>query len=291
VAKTTVEGVRLTNPDKVLYPDAGITKRRLIDYYTEVEERLMPYLKDRPLTVVRCPDGYQKFCFFQKHIEGEPPKGLAKKPGDYFYATSLLGVLELVQLGALELHVWGSHAKTVERPDLMIFDVDPDAGLPWPRVVEACQTMRSRLTELGLASWLKTTGGKGLHVCVPLGRRQDWAEVKAFSKVLAEDVVAREPAKYTANPLKVKRKGRVFLDYLRNGRGATAVAAWSTRARAGATVSMPLDWSELDAKLRPSDFTVETAGRRLRGEDPWSGFYASKQTITAAMRKALSVPT
>jgi bifunctional non-homologous end joining protein LigD len=279
-------GLTLTNPDKVLYPGDGITKRRLVDYYVEVEDRLMPYLKDRPLTVVRCPDGYEKFCFFQKHIEGDPPEGI-EKIGEFFYATSLRGVLELVQLGALELHVWGCHAASVERPDLMIFDVDPDAGLPWPRVVEACRTMRSRLAELGLESWLKTTGGKGLHVCVPLARRQDWDEVKSFAKALADDVVAREPAKYTSNPLKAKRKGRVFLDYLRNSRGATAIAAWSARARAGAPVSLPLDWSELDAKLRPDAFTVATAAKRLRQKDPWSGFDACRQSITVAMRRAV----
>ena len=290
-----IEGVRLSNPDKILYPGSGITKRRLAEYYVEVAERLMPYLKDRPLTVVRCPDGVDKFCFFQKHITGEVPDGLApieldegkKTSGRYFYATSLRGIIGLVQLGALELHVWGSRAANVETPDLMIFDVDPDAGLAWERIVEACKTMRSRLDELGLKSWLKTTGGKGLHVCVPLSKRQGWDEVKAFSKALAEDVVAREPSKYTANPLKVKRKGRVFLDYLRNGRGATAVAAWSSRARAGAPVSLPLAWSELDARLAPSDWTVESAAKRLRGKDPWAGFSTCRQSITAAMRRAV----
>jgi len=183
--------------------------------------------------------------------------------------------------------VWGSRAAKVEYPDLMIFDVDPDVGLAWDRVIEACVTMRSRLDELGLKSWLKTTGGKGLHVVVPLAKRQDWDEVKAFSKALAEDVVRREPSKYTSNPLKAKRKGRVFLDYLRNGRGATAVAAWSSRARKGAPVSMPLAWKELDARLHPGDWTVESAPQRLRGKDPWSDFYSCRQSITAAMRRAV----
>jgi len=295
---TEIEGVRLTNPDKVLYPGTTITKRVLAEYYVQVQERLMPYLEDRPLTLVRCPEGFDKFCFFQKHMTGDVPEGLTpialdegpagkKKEAQYFYARSIRGVLELVQLGALELHVWGSRAAKVEYPDLMIFDVDPDVGLAWDRVIEACATMRSRLDELGLKSWLKTTGGKGLHVCVPLAKRQDWDEVKAFSKALAEDMVAREPGKYTANPLKVKRKGRIFLDYLRNGRGATAVAAWSSRARRGAPVSMPLAWKELDASLQPGDWTVESSPSRLRGKDPWADFYACRQSITAAMRRAV----
>jgi bifunctional non-homologous end joining protein LigD len=194
-------------------------------------------------------------------------------------------VLALVQLGSLELHVWGSRAAKVEYPDLMIFDVDPDIGLPWGRVVEGCRTLRARLGDLGLRSWLKTTGGKGMHVCVPLGRRQTWDEVKEFSRALSEDLVRREPEKYTANLLKAQRKGRIFIDYLRNGRGATAVAAWSTRARPGATVSMPLAWEELDASLRPDAWTVGNAASRLRGADPWGGFFDCRQTITADMKR------
>ncbi len=291
-----LKGMRLTNADKVLYPQDGITKRRLVDYYLEVQERLFPYVKDRPLTIRRCPDGYDRFCFWEKHLD-DLPHGLRsislddpeteKQRGAYFYAASIEGILALVQLGALELHVWGSRAARVEHPDLMIFDIDPDAGLPWKQVVEACTTMRGRLDELGLKSWLKTTGGKGLHVCVPLGRRQDWDEVKEFARAVAESVAARQPAKYTLNPLKAQRKGRIFLDYLRNGRGATAIAAYSTRARAGAPVSMPLDWDELDLRLRPDAWTVTNAGKRLRRPDPWSGFYACRQSITSPMRRAV----
>src|SRR6185295_3480721 len=151
-------------------------------------------------------------------------------------------------------------------------DVDPDVGLPWKRVVEGCLALRARLDELGLRSWLKTTGGKGMHVCVPLGRRQGWDEVKEFSRALSEDLARREPSKYTSNPLKAQRRGRIFIDYLRNGRGATAVAAWSTRARPGAPVSVPLAWEELDASLDPAAFTLQTAGARLRLTDPWTGF-------------------
>jgi bifunctional non-homologous end joining protein LigD len=291
-------GPRLTNPDKVLYPEDGVTKRRLIDYYLEAQDRLMPYAKDRPLTVYRCPEGIGRFCFWEKHRAEALPRGLApislddprteKERGPYFYATSIEGILALVQLGTLEFHVWGSRASKVESPDLMIFDIDPDVGLDWARVVEATATVRRRLEELGLRSWLKTTGGKGLHVCVPLGRRQDWVEVKAFAKAVSEDIVRREPLRYTASLPKARRKGRIFIDYLRNGRGATAIAAWSTRARKGAPVSMPLSWDELeDRNLRPDRFTVGNARDRLRGRDPWKGFYACRQTITAAMRASL----
>ena len=293
-----LKGMRLTNPDKVLYPGDGITKKQLVDYYLEVQERIFPYVKDRPLTIRRCPDGYDKFCFWEKHLD-DLPHGLRaislddpeteKQRGPYFYAAAMEGILALVQLGALELHVWGSRAARVEHPDLMIFDIDPDAGLPWKQVVEACATMREKLDGIGLKSWLKTTGGKGLHVCVPLGRRQDWDEVKEFAKAVAESVAARQPARYTLNPLKARRKGRIFLDYLRNGRGATAVAAYSTRARPGAPVSMPLHWDELDLRLRPDAWTVANVRRRLREPDPWTGFYACRQSITTAMRRAVGL--
>jgi bifunctional non-homologous end joining protein LigD len=290
---------RLTNPDKVLYPEDGVTKRRLVDYYLEVGDRMVPYVKDRPLTVYRCPEGIGKFCFWEKHRALALPRGLApisldpprteRERGPYFYATSIEGILALVRLGALEFHAWGSRAAKVEYPDLMIFDIDPDVGLDWARVVEACATVRGRLRELGLRSWLKTTGGKGLHVCVPLGKRQDWDEVKAFAKALSDDIVRREPLRYTASLPKARRRGRIFIDYLRNGRGATAVAAYSTRARQGAPVSMPLSWDELeDRSLRPDRFTVANARDRLRRRDPWTGFWACRQTITATMRRSLA---
>ncbi|HYV18878.1 MAG TPA: DNA ligase D [Verrucomicrobiae bacterium] len=292
-------GLTLTNPDKVLYPQDGITKRGLVEYYLAVRERIVPYIKDRPLTVYRCPDGLGKFCFWGKHLEPPLPRGLRpislddpqteKTRGAYFYAASAEGLLALVQLGVLELHVWGSRAARVEHPDLMIFDVDPDVGLPWKRVVEGCLALRARLDELGLRSWLKTTGGKGMHVCVPLGRRQDWDEVKAFSRALSADIATREPAKYTVNLLKAQRRGRIFIDYLRNGRGATAVAAWSTRARPGAPVSMPLAWEELDLSLRPDAWTVKNAAGRLDLPDPWPGFAACRQTITAEMKSAVGL--
>ncbi len=294
-----VGGVRITNADKVMYPENGVTKRRLAEYVLAVQVPLMAYVKDRPLTIVRCPDGWNKFHFFQKRIEGRLPEGLRpielagldedKERGTYFHATSVQGILSLVQLGTLEFHVWGSRASKVEQPDLMVFDLDPDVGLSWARVLEACLTMKGRLADLGLRSWLKTTGGKGLHVCVPLASKQGWDEVKAFSKALVEDIVRREPDKYTSNILKARRKGRVFLDYLRNGRGATAISAWSMRARAGATVSMPLHWEELTEALKPSVFTVENAAEQLQGSDPWADFYATRQPITAAMRKAVGM--
>jgi len=283
----------------VLYPKDGITKRGLVEYYLAVRERIVPYIQDRPLTVYRCPDGLGKFCFWGKHLEPPLPRGLRpislddpqteKTRGAYFYAASVEGLLALVQLGVLELHVWGSRAARVEHPDLMIFDVDPDVGLPWKRVVEGCRTLRARLDELGLRSWLKTTGGKGMHVCVPLGRRQGWDEVKEFSRALSADLASREPEKYTVNLLKAQRRGRIFLDYLRNGRGATAVAAWSTRARPGAPVSMPLAWEELDLSLRPDAWTVKNAAARLDSPDPWPGFAACRQTITADMKSAVGL--
>jgi bifunctional non-homologous end joining protein LigD len=291
---------RLTNPDKVLYPDMGLTKTDLAAYYTAVEDWLLPHLVRRPLTLVRCPEGRQKACFYQKHaMQGTVPE-LSRVPIKeknerrvYLALDSLKGVLALVQMGVLEVHTWGSRIDNVEYPDQLVFDLDPDPTVPWPRVVDAAALTYARLADLGLYSFLRTTGGKGLHVVVPIERRLRWDEAKAFAKAFAEDIVRQHPDRYTARLPIAARKGKIFVDYLRNGRGATAITNYSTRARPGATVATPLAWNELSPELRPQEFNVLTVPQRLNSldQDPWMDFNDARRPITIAMKRALGMGT
>jgi len=300
-AKTTADefaGVRLTHPDRVLYAEQGITKRDLAAYYERIANWILPHIADRPLTLVRCPEGKMKQCFYQKHITVQFPASIHRveieedsKTVSYGAIDSPEGLLSLVQMGVLEFHIWGAHVDDVEKPDYLVFDLDPDEGLPWKRVTAGATTLRVALDHLGLKSFLKTTGGKGLHVCVPLTRRADWDEVKAFTKAVAEAVAAHDPQSYTTKLPKASRKGKIFIDYLRNGRGATSIGAYSTRARAGAPVSTPLFWEELDGDVRADTFTVKNLSDRLDSldGDPWADFSKIRQSITAAMKKAVGL--
>jgi bifunctional non-homologous end joining protein LigD len=278
---------RLSNPDRVLWPDAGVTKAQLAEYLQSVSSRLLPQVARRPLALLRCPSGVGKPCFYQKHDAGmfpssvRPVKLREKRGGhaEYLYIEDEAGLLALAQMGVLELHPWGSTVDDVDAPDRMIIDLDPAPGVAWERVVAAAREVRARLQELKLGAFLKTTGGKGLHVVAPLAPGADWEEVKTFSRALAGAFALESPGTYTARlPLK-ERGGRIFIDYLRNERGSTAVAAWSPRARAGATVSMPLEWSELKASLDPRRFTVLTAPKRLAKADPWADFERARRPL------------
>lgn len=293
-----IAGVRFTNPEKVLYPGQGLTKRDLGVYYSRIADWILPHISNRPLTLVRCPEGQSKQCFYQKHVNEQFPKSVyrveveeGKQTVPYGAVDSLEGILSMVQMGVLELHIWGSHRDKIEQPDYVVFDLDPDEGLDWERVVEGAITTRDFLADLGLTTFLKTTGGKGLHVVLPLTRRADWDEVKAFTKAVAEALVAREPKKYTSKLPKADRKGKVFIDYLRNGRGATSIAPFSTRARAGAPVSATLFWEELETDVRANTWTVQNLPDRLESlpGDPWADFAKVRQSITAAMKKAVGM--
>lgn len=292
-----VAGTRLTNPDKVLYPAQGITKLALARYYAQVAEHMLPYVAKRLLTLVRCPAGQGKPCFFQRHeAEGlsEAIRRTLVEEDDgkrtYLYIESTEGLVSLVQMGALEMHIWGSRVDRIEQPDMMVFDLDPAPELPWERVAEAAKTVRRLLETLGLRSFVKTTGGKGLHVVVPIEARRRWDEVKPFTKAVADALVRFDPARYIATLSKAKRTGKVFVDYLRNGRGATAVAPYSTRARPGAAVATPLSWDELDAPLDPASFTIETVPQRLATiADPWAELPTVRQSITSAMMKQVGL--
>jgi bifunctional non-homologous end joining protein LigD len=289
-------GFPLTNLEKVLYAEQGLRKADLIAYYAAVAPRMLPHVQNRPLVLVRCPDGQGHKCFYQKHFEKRPPRAIhqvtideSEKQGRYGYVRDRIGLAALAQLGVLEIHLWGCHVDRVEKPDLFVFDLDPDEDLPWQRVVSAAQSMRERLSALSLQSFVKTTGGKGLHVVVPIVRKLSWDEHKAVSYAIVSDLARSEPELYVTNMSKKQRTGKIFLDYLRNGRGATAIAPYSTRARAGALVATPLRWEELADGARPSDFDVAGVVERLRVEksDPWQGFFELSQRLSVPRVRAL----
>ncbi len=291
-----VAGIALSNPERILYPEQGVNKEALARYYELVGERMLPFLAGRPLTVVRCPQGRQKKCFYQKHLnESVPPpvRGVTvrEKEGEglYLVIDDLPGIIALVQLGVLEFHPWGSREDRLEQPDQAIFDLDPAPDVAWENVIYAARQVRTTLDELGLASFVKTSGGKGLHVVVPLTRRADWEEVRTFSRAVAEEIARREPQRYVTTMSKAKRKGKIFIDFFRNTRGATSIAPYSTRARTGAPVSTPLHWDELTPELGPADFTVHNLPARLAQlrRDPWEDFFAIRQSITKKIRSRL----
>ena len=293
--ESEIAGVRFSNPEKVLYPEQGVTKGELGLYYARIADWILPHLANRPLTLVRCPEGRARQCFYQKHVNERFPPAVYRvnvgEPEPYGAIDSLEGLLGLAQMGVLEIHVWGAHRDRIEQPDYVVFDFDPDEGLDWDRVVAGALAMRAFLEDLGLRTFLKTTGGKGLHVVLPIARRDGWDEVKAFTKAVAEKMVATHPAKYTSKLPKASRKGKIFIDYLRNGRGATSICAYSTRARANAPVSTPLFWEELETDVRGNTYTVRTLPERLESlpSDPWADFFKVRQSITAAMRKAVGM--
>ena len=273
-----------TNLDKVLYPEAGITKAQLIAYLAVVSERMLPHVANRPLTLVRYPNGRAKKGFFQKHPGKGTPKELASLAiaGDddpWMVARDMSGLVAAAQLAALELHTWGCHAPDVERPDVLVLDLDPDTGLPWQRVAEAAFELRRRLAALGLDSFVKTTGGKGLHVVAPIATTT-WDRLATFARTFAEQVVRDQPTGYTATMGKAQRTGRIYIDYVRNLRGSTFVAPYSPRARDHAPVATPIGWDELAAGVDPTSFTLLTVPHRLAAvADPWRDYPAIKQQL------------
>lgn len=292
--------VRLTNADKVLYPEQGVTKEDLALYYEAVGARMLPHVVNRPLTLLRCPEGPHKQCFWQKHATQNMPEALkrvaiperdGKETETYLAVSSLDGVLGLVQMGVLEIHVWGARIDRPDYPDRLIFDIDPDPALGWDAVLEATALVYARILDLGLAGFVRTTGGKGLHVVVPIARRHAWDEAKAFSKALADDIVRQNPGRYTSRLALSSRKHKVFMDYLRNGRGATAVTNYSTRAKPQAPVAVPLAWEELSGEMRSDRYNVRNIYERLRAlkHDPWEDFDRGRRAITAKMKHELGM--
>jgi bifunctional non-homologous end joining protein LigD len=285
-------GIAITNPDRVIYPEDGLTKQDLADYYAQVEAVMMVDAARRPMTLIRCPQGRGKHCFFQKHDSGSmgehvkhlPIKERDGEVADYLYFEDVRGLLACVQMGTIEFHGWGSRVAKVEYPDRLVFDLDPDVGLDFAAVRGAAVRLRELLTDLGLKSFPLLTGGKGIHVVVPLDARARWDKVKSFAERFSRAVAEAEPERFTANIRKAQRKGRIFLDWLRNQRGATAVLPYSARAREGAPVAAPIAWEELDEYAGGNAFTIRDADRLLERASSrlLAGWGQAKQTLPKA---------
>jgi bifunctional non-homologous end joining protein LigD len=297
VTDEDLASVWVTNPDRKMFGADGPTKLELALYYAQVGDWLLPELSLRPVSLVRCPTGKAADCFFQRHAMSGMPDVIRKIPlreegskgrADYLYVENARGLFALAQFGGVEFHSWGCRVDKPERPDRMVFDLDPDESLPWRQVVEAAFVVRAAVEGLGFVPFVKTTGGKGLHVVVALARRQDWPEVRRFAEVFAVHMASRLPKLFTANMAKSNRRGRIFLDYLRNGRGATAVAAYSLRARPGVPASTPVSWEELVDIDDPADLNYATVPVRLTEvEDPWAELAQSARPLTKEMERRL----
>ena len=283
--ETIVEGVRLSSPDKVLYPEQGITKLELAEYYVAVADRMLPHVARRPVTMVRCPTGAEKKCFYQRHAGSGvlPQLKEVTVPGfdePYLYIEDVAGLVAMVQMGTLEIHPWGVTVERPDMPDRIIFDLDPDEGLSFSDVVAAALEVRERLRRVDLESFVKTTGGKGLHVVVPVEPVTEWRAAKSFAKSFSEAMAADAPERYLTKISKAERAGRIFIDYLRNDPTSTAVGPYSTRSRPGAPVAMPIEWEELELPLNPAAFSIETAPARVaERKDPWAEIGSVRQRL------------
>jgi bifunctional non-homologous end joining protein LigD len=282
-----VVGVRLSSPDKILYPEQGITKAELAHYYVAIADRMLPHVAFRPVTMVRCPTGREKKCFYQRHAGSGVLEQLKEVtiPGfdePYLYIEDVSGLVAMVQMGTLEVHPWGVTVERPDRPDRIIFDLDPDEELGFPDVIAAAKEVRERLRGRRLESFVKTTGGKGLHVVVPIEPVTEWRAAKTFAKTFSDEMAADSPARYLTRISKAERTGRIFIDYLRNDPTSTAVGPYSTRSRPGAPVAMPLDWAALDRPLDPKAFTVKTAAEWIATTpDPWADIFDVRQQLSA----------
>jgi len=282
-------GIKITNPDRLIFPEAKLTKGDLADYYAAVEAIFLKDAARRPMTLVRCPQGRGKACFFQKHDSGAlgefvrhvPIKEKDGTSDDYLWFDDPRGILSCVQMGTIEFHGWGSRIKPLEKPDRLVFDLDPDVGLDFAKVKDAATRLRELLADLGLETFPLLSGGKGIHVIAPLDQSADWPRVKSFAERFSRAIAEAEPETFTANIRKAQRKGRIFLDWLRNQRGATAVMPYSARARDGAPVAAPVDWSELDAISGANAFTIRDADQLLEraGSKLLAGWGVAKQAL------------
>jgi bifunctional non-homologous end joining protein LigD len=284
-----VQPVHITHPDRLIWPKLRFRKIDLANYVEAVAEQFLRHLKDRPLTLVRCPDGAEGKCFYQRHLLMARSPGNLKtvkrarsSKGAYIYLDSLEGALSAVQNGAVEFHTWGAVVPDIRHPDRFTLDLDPDPDLPWKKLVEGTRLTKQLLDSLGLSSFLKTTGGKGLHVVVPIQPQLEWDAVKEFTRRIAHFLVRANPDLFTSNMSKQKRTGKIFVDYLRNSETASAVAAFSPRARPDGGVSMPMAWDDLGKKDLRGKFNVKNVPKLLR-DDPWADYWTTQQAITEKM--------
>ena len=295
-SRVTVEGVDISHPDRILYPKLKLTKVDVARYYESIKEWIVPHVAGRPLTLVRCPEGISGECFFMKHSKVWAPKALRRvrikektKLGEYLIADDISGVVSLAQMDVLEIHTWNSIFEDDERPNRLVFDLDPGDDVDWQAVVRGARMVRDALTALKLESFVKTTGGHGLHVVVPLTPHADWKQCLDFSRALSERFEQAQPELYTTAFAKAGRSRKILIDYLRNNRTNTSIAAYSTRAREGAPVSVPITWEELRVSLDPRSFTVLTLPKRLARlkADPWAGYWKCRQKLTVQLVRAV----
>lgn len=286
--RASVAGVQLSNPDRVLYPEIGLTKLGLAQFYEHIADWILPHVTGRPLTLVRCPRGLGESCFYMKHSRVWAPEGLKRvripektKVGEYLVVESLQGLIALVQMDILEIHTWNSTVQNLECPNRIVLDLDPGPEVEWTMIREGARLLRTTLASVGLESFVKTTGGVGLHVVIPLLPESGWKDCLAFARLVASTLSRHHPERYTTSFAKRGRERKILIDYLRNNRTNTSVAAYSTRARPRAPVSVPLAWDELDRGMRSDRYTVENLGKRLAGlkEDPWSQYWHLRQRL------------
>ncbi|CAN0626633.1 bifunctional non-homologous end joining protein LigD [Burkholderia multivorans] len=295
-AGRTVGRVRITHPDRVLEPRGGTRKIDLVRYWEWVAPWLLPDLKGRPVSLVRAPGDIDSELFYQKHAEKrEIPfvtlhDGLDPEHGPLMTIDSTDALLGAAQMGAIELHTWNAHVSNIERPDRVVFDLDPDPALPWRAVIDAAQMMHALFDGLGLVSFCKTTGGKGLHVVVPMARHASWDDAAAFAKAIAQHFEAALPERFTATMGARHRHGKIFVDYLRNIRGATTIAAYSARARPGMGVSVPIGWDDVPKTTGAAQWTIDTLHDRLKrlARDPWDGYRDVRQRVSAKLLARLA---
>ena len=303
--RPTIAGIGISHPDRIMFPRAGLTKLDLARYYESVADWIVPHVVDRPLTLVRCPTGVREKdaastkspdCFFMKHSKLWAPPSLRRvrirektKIGEYLIADSLAGVVGLVQMDVLEIHTWNSRCARVEQPDRIVIDLDPGQDVGWAAVVRAARFVREFFGAMELDTFVKTTGGRGLHVVVPLVPKADWSECLAFARAFAASVVRLSPALFTDQFAKIGRERKILVDYLRNNRTNTSIAAYSTRAKPDAQVSVPLAWPELSPAKPPDRFTAVTVPQRLArlGSDPWKKYWTTRQQIPRGAVRAL----
>ncbi len=280
-----IESVKISNPGKLIFHNPDITKKEIVLYYQKVASRMMPFIKNRILSSVRCPSGIEGECFYKKHLETDD-KGIkmikleneSGKKEDYYYITELSGLISEAQMNTIEFHVWGSRVPKIDKPDMMVFDLDPDEKLDIAKLREGVKDLKSILDELSLISFLKTSGGKGYHIVIPFKPSVSWNKFREFAKNIALLMEDKWPSKYTSNMRKTNRKNKIYIDWVRNAKSATSIAPYSLRIKKKAPVSMPIKWSELD-KIAPSDITMKEALRRLKNKNPWKDFFKIEQYL------------
>jgi bifunctional non-homologous end joining protein LigD len=287
-AAVRVAGVAISNPERPVVEAPGHAKLDIVRYHENLAPWLLPQLAPRPIAVVKCMGGRFDDCFFQKHPLRARDEDEEESP-PFMRLSELAGIIRAVQNGAYEFHTWGASFPRLERPDRIILDLDPDTALPWTAMREAAEHVRALLDRLELRWFVKTTGGKGLHFVIPVTRRHTWLEARAFARAIAEMLAGDAPGLFTARAGREERAGRVYVDYLRNAQGATAIAAYSLRARPGLPVSMPIAWSELAGDVRGAHFNIDNAASvaARRREDPWADYDRSRQTLSASVRRAV----